>query len=156
MTDKQREVDEIIEGLDEQHLAEMSSTEIEEVVKALSPEGMALRATRRAIRYSLYRCRTEAEGKGASGCDDLFKATFENQPFFGGWRMFGTTWDVAFDNPERIVHKQLSEQEEWNELVAAKFPTIAGDGSGRVSYPDINVRRKVEAEAERQAAANES
>lgn len=139
-----QELDKAIEELDEVHLADMSRSEIEKVVRSFSTEGLELRARRKKVRYRLYRCRTEAEGMAPSEADDEFKAKFESQPYFNGWRFFGEQWDVAFDDPYRIVHRDLSEQEEWEELVRAKFPTII---DGRVVYPDINVRRKVEAEA---------
>jgi hypothetical protein len=131
-----------IEGLE---LADMSASEIEKTIAAFSAEGMELRAARKKIRYKLYRCRTEAEGKCGSGTNDEFREKFQTHPLFGGWKFFGVTWDVAFDDPYRIVHKDKSEQQEWDELVAAKFPQILP--GGRVVYPDINVRKKVEAEA---------
>ena len=133
--------------IDELELADMSQTEIERTVEAFSPEGMELRARRKEVRYQLYRCRTEAEGKCAADAPDGFKESFERQSVFGGWRFFGVTWDVAFDDPMRIVHRELSEQEEWGELVKAKFPTILP--GGKVVYPDINVRKRVEAEAKK-------
>jgi len=129
-----------IENLD---LSDMSKNEIDKVIKSFSPEGLELRRKRKAIRYQLYRLRTESEGKASADSTDEFRESFSNQPLFDGWRFFGTTWDVAFDDPMRIVHKDKSEQQEWDELVAAKFPTI--DANGKVSYPDINVRKKVEA-----------
>ena len=125
-------------------LHDMSETEIEAVIAAMSPEGMAMRASRKEVRYHLYRCRTDAEGKASADVGADFRAKFESQTYFDGWRFFGVTWDVAFDDPYRIVHKDKSEQAEWDELVAAKFPTII---DGKVVYPDINIRRKVEAEA---------
>jgi len=131
--------------IEELELADMSASEIEKTVAAFSEEGMQIRAERKKVRYQLYRCRTESEGKCGSDSEEDFKQVFESQPFFDGWRFFGTTWDVAFDDPYRIVHKDKSEQEEWDELVAAKFPSIGHDG--KVTYPDINVRKSVEGEA---------
>ena len=139
-----------IEALDGT-LAEMSPSEIERTVAAFSPEGMQLRAARKKVRYELYRCRTEAEGKCGASPPKGFKAKFESQPFFGGWRFFGTSWDVSFEDPYRIVHKDKSEQEEWDDLIRAKFPTI--QPGGKVVYPDINVRKKVEVEAEKRGLA---
>lgn len=131
--------------IEELELADMSASEIEEVIAAMSQEGLELRRARKKVRYQLYRCRTESEGKGAAEVDDEFKKRFEEQPFFDRWQFFGTTWDVAFDDPYRIVHKDKSEQEEWDELVAAKFPTVGHDG--KITYPDIKVRKRVEDEA---------
>ena len=133
--------------IEELELADMSAPEIERVVAAMSEEGLQLRRARKDVRYQLYRCRTEAEGKGASDVEEDFKNKFENQDTFGGWRFFATTWDVSFDDPYRVVHKDRSEQEEWDELVAAKYPTILP--GGKIVYPDITVRKRVEAEAEK-------
>lgn len=128
-----------IEDLD---LSEMTESDMNRVISSFSEEGLQLRKNRKQIRYQLYRLRTEAEGKASSDSSEEFKKAFTKQPLFDGWRFFGTTWDVAFDDPMRIVHKDKSEQQEWDELVAAKFPTI--DENGKVSYPDITVRKKVE------------
>ncbi|PNV85934.1 MAG: hypothetical protein C0610_09290 [Desulfobacteraceae bacterium] len=133
--------------IEELELADMSAPEIERVVAALSDEGMQLRRARKEVRYKLYRCRTEAEGKCGSGTDEDFKKLFEDQDGFGQWRFFGVTWDVAFDDPYRIVHRDKSEQEEWDELVAAKFPTVLP--GGKIVYPDIKVRKRVEEEAQK-------
>jgi len=130
----------IIEELD---LSEMTEKDMNRVITSFSEEGLQLRKNRKEIRYQLYRLRTEAEGKASSDSEEKFRTAFTSQPLFDGWRFFGTTWDVAFDDPMRIVHKDKSEQQEWDELVAAKFPTI--DENGKVSYPDITVRKKVEA-----------
>jgi len=144
LTKKQlAEVDRVGRQIDSiEDLHEMSESEIKRTVSAFSEEGVALRSKRKKIRYKLYRVRTEVLGKGASGQKNAFRKKFEEQPFFGGWRNFAITWDVAFDDPFRIVHKEHSELEEWEEIVRAKFPTIV---DGRVLYPDITVREKVEA-----------
>lgn len=123
-------------------LHNMSQTEIERTVTAFSPEGVTLRAERKKVRYRLYRLRTEKAGKCSSGEKKEFREKFEKQPFFDGWQNFAVSWDVAFDDPYRIVHRQLSEQEEWDEVMKAKYPVIK---QGRVVYPDINVRKAVEA-----------
>ena len=80
-----------------------------------------------------------------------FKEIFERQQWFDGWRKFSVSWDVALDDPYRIVHRIRSVGDEWDELVKAKFPTILPNGA--VHYPDITVRKKVEAEAELQREA---
>ena len=139
---KQQKLEDEIEDI---KLESMTTSEIKKTIKSFSTEGMELRAKRKKIRYQLYRLRTESEGKFGSDSTDEFRESFEKQPFFGGWKFFATNWDVAFDDPMRIVHRELSEQDEWDELVAAKFPTIGHDG--KVSYPDINVRNAVEKEA---------
>ena len=133
--------------IEEMELADMSETEIEKTVKSFSREGLELRSNRKKVRYQLYRLRTEAEGMCAADSDKKFIKIFEDQEFFDGWGNFGTTWDVAFDEPTRIVHRLLSGGDEWDELVKAKFPQITHEG--KVVYPDINVRKKVEAEAEK-------
>jgi len=143
---KQEAVDKLDKDIEDLELHDMSETEIEKTVSAFSAEGLELRRARKKVRYQLYRLRTESEGKCASESDDEFRKKFEDQPLFDGWRMFGTTWDVAMDDPYRIVHKTISEQEEWNEVVRSKFPQI--EAGGKIVYPDINVRKKVEKEAE--------
>lgn len=135
-------LDQTIEGLDET-IHDMSPREIDRTVAAFSQEGVALRSERKKIRYQLYRLRTEQEGKCAADSSKSFRSKFESQGGFGGWAMFATTWDVACDDPYRIVNKELSEQDEWNEVVASKFPQI--NPGGGITYPDINVRKKIEA-----------
>lgn len=144
---KNKEAKKVEEEMEDLELSEMSETEIEKTVTSFSKEGLELRSNRKKIRYQLYRLRTESEGKCAANSDKDFKDIFEKQSFFDGWGNFGTTWDVAFDEPTRIVHRLLSEQEEWDELVKAKFPQITHEG--KVVYPDIKVRKKVEAESEK-------
>lgn len=133
--------------IEELELADLSVPEIGDVIAAMSQEGLELRRARKKVRYKLYRCRTESEGKGSSEVDEEFKQRFETQPSFDKWQFFGTTWDVSFDDPYRIVHKDKSEQEEWDELCAAKFPSVGHDG--KITYPDIKVRKRVEQEAEK-------
>lgn len=140
-----KKVEKLDSEIEDLQLSEMSSSEIERTVAAFSPEGVQLRAARKKIRYQLYRLRTEAEGKASATSTKEFIKAFESQPLFDGWRFFATTWDVAFENPMRIVHKDKSEQEEWDEVVAAKFPRITPGGG--IEYPDIKVRKAVEAEA---------
>lgn len=129
-------------------LHDKTESEIARVVSAFSIDGMALRRARKQVRYKLYRLKSESEGKtSAHGiADDEFRAKFELDSNFGGWRFFGITWDVAFNDPYRCVHRDKSVVDEWDELVAAKFPQIQ-PGTGKVIYPDISVRQAVEAEA---------
>lgn len=145
--DKQQKLEDEIENI---QLENMSKSQITKTIKSLSTEGMKLRATRKKIRYKLYRLRTEAEGKCGSDSSDDFRKSFEDQPFFGGWKFFATNWDVAFDDPMRIVHRELSEQDEWDELVKAKFPQIiVGENGTKIHYPDINVRNAVQEDADK-------
>jgi len=112
-TKKQTEVvEELDTEIEELELADMSETEIEKTVAAFSDEGMELRAKRKKVRYQLYRLRTESEGKCGADSTEEFKAQFDAQDKFDGWKNFASTWDVAFDEPTRIVHKTKSEQEE--------------------------------------------
>lgn len=135
--------------IDELELADMTQEEITEKIKAFSVEGIRLRTERKKVRYQLYRLRTEAEGKCASDSTKKFKKSFEKQEGFDGWRQFATTWDVAMDDPNRVVSRALSEQEEWDNVVASKFPQIRADG--RIVYPDLKVKKRVEAEAKKRS-----
>jgi len=141
----QRELDNEIEELE---LHDKSVTQIERIVKAYSVEGMALRRKRKTIRYQLYRMRSEALGITNRLCSDEFVKIFESQNDFTNWREFSEHWDVAFDDPYRVVHRTRTTLEEWNDIVKAKYPQI--NENGGVSYPDIKVRKKIEAEAKEQ------
>ena len=137
--------------IEEIDLHDMDDKEIERVISGLSPEGMTLRRSRKKIRYQLYRLKSEAEGITSNVSEDGFKEKFESQDFFDGWRNFSLTWDVAMDEPERIVHRTHSVLEEWEEVIRSKFPSI--EPGGKINYPDVKVRKKVEAEAKLQNAA---
>lgn len=143
---EQEHLEEVIEEIE---LHDKSEEEITEVINGLSREAMTLRGKRKRVRYQLYRLKSEAEGRCANVSEPGFKESFEDQDhLFGGWRNFSITWDVAMDDPMRIVHRRHSMAEEWEEVVASKFPSIAP--GGKITYPDITVRRKVEAEAKLQ------
>jgi hypothetical protein len=131
--------------IEDMELDEMSESDITRAVSAFSSEGMRLRAERKKTRYQLYRLRTEAEGLGASASDAEFAQVFESQEGFRGWRQFAVLWDVAMDDPTRVVSRDLSEQEEWNNVVTSKFPQIRSDG--RIVYPDLKVKARVDADA---------
>lgn len=146
---EQEILDRDIEGLE---LHDKSEEEIAKVVEAFSKEGITLRRQRKKVRYQLYRLMNEALGITSNVSEEGFKEHFESDPNFGGWKFFSITWDVAFDDPYRCVHKDKSAEDEWNELVAAKFPQMTSDG--KLSYPDITVRKAVEAEAELQNKDN--
>lgn len=131
--------------IDKLELDEMSTAEIERVVSAISQEGLDIRRKRKDVRYKLYRIQTETNGGAASQVDEDFKEKFEVQDMFEGWRLFGINWDVSMEDPYRVVHRVKSLSEEWDELIMAKFPRV--EPGGKVTYQDINVRKKVEANA---------
>lgn len=129
--------------IDKLELDEMSPKQIERTVKALSPEGMTMRKERKDIRYQLYRMATEATGGPAADVNkDLIKK-YEKDPLFAGWRFFGIIWDISQTPPYECVHRDKSVLGEWEDVVKAKFPQV--EPGGKVTYPDINVRKKVEA-----------
>jgi len=143
-------LDDEIEAIE---LAELEPEEVDEVVERViaghSAEAREMRRTRKEVRYLLYRLRTEAEGKGAAASDPGFRAAFEGQPLFKGWRFFASLWDVALSDPMRVVSRDNSEQAEWDAVVAAKYPQLTPEGG--IHYPDITVRERVEAEAARRS-----
>jgi len=141
----QEQLEQDIEEID---LHDKSEEEIAEVIDGLSQEAMLLRRKRKKVRYQLYRLQSEAEGRCANVSEEGFKEIFEEQTHFDGWRKFSITWDVAMDDPYRIVHRIRSAADEWEEIVASKFPQVAP--GGKISYPDITVRKAVEAEAKLQ------
>ena len=128
-----------IENLDETNLG---PDDFERILKGNSPEAMALRRERKAVRYRLSRIQTMVLGGCDAQDDDGLKEKFEGLPMFGGWRFYKQTWDVSLDDPYTIVHKDFSEQEEWENVVRAKFPMIKPNGS--IEYPDIKVKEKIE------------
>lgn len=138
-------------------LADMSPEQLEHaaarIVRGHTSEAREMRRARKGVRYKLYRLRSEKEGKSTASdvATPSFRAHFEAQPFFKGWRQFASTWDVALDDPMRVVARLHTEQEEWDAVVAAKFPQVNTDGG--VTYPDIRVRARVENEAARRDAA---
>ena len=141
--------DKLEQDIEDIELHNKSEKDVEKVISALSAEGMELRRIRKTVRYQLYRLKAEAEGRCASVSEDGFREQFEEQLLFDGWRNFSVSWDVAMDDPYRIVHRIRSAADEWNDIVKAKFPSIAP--GGKITYPDVNVRKKVEAEAELQS-----
>lgn len=140
MTNKQK-LDDAIEELD---LHDLDENEIERVIAGLSSEAMRMRRRRKGVRYQLYRIRTEVLGGSASDVDEDFRKQFEEQDDFDSWRFFSVNWDVAMDDPFKVIHRTRSQEDEWNEIMQAKFPVI--EPGGKINYPDINVRRRVEAE----------
>jgi hypothetical protein len=148
-------LDEQIDSLDDprsdDNIANLSPEaldEVSEVIRGGSQEAFALRRKRKDVRYKLYRLRTEAEGKcSAHEIPQAFRDVFQKQPYFKGWRFFGSLWDVSLLDPMVVVARDHTEQEEWDAIIRAKFPQITADG--RVVYPDITVKKKVDAVAKK-------
>lgn len=152
-----------IQALDlpKKNIADMSPDELDaasvRIVKGNSAEARELRASRKEVRYRLYRLRSEKEGKSSASdvVDEEFRTYFETQPLFQGWKFFAELWDVSLTDPMRVVARYHGEQKEWNDVVAAKFPQLTPEGG--VVYPDITVRDSVQAEADKRiSAATES
>lgn len=138
--------------IDAVELADMSPEEMDaeavRIVSGNSPEAVELRRLRRGVRYKLYRLRTEIEGKcSAPDIGQEFRSRFEKQPLFKGWRFFGSLWDVALADPYLVVARDHTEQEEWDQIIRSKYPQLTPGGG--VHYPDITVKRKVEAAEKR-------
>jgi len=145
---KEQEQENLDAEIEEIDLYDKSEEEITEVINGLSKEAMTLRRNRKQVRYQLYRLQNEALGKCANVSEEGFKEKFEEQPFFDKWKNFSISWDVAMDDPMRIVHRHHSMADEWDEVIKSKYPSVAP--GGKISYPDITVRKKVEAEAKLQ------
>lgn len=122
-------------------LDEITEEDFERIIKGNSREAFEMRRRRKEIRYRLYRIQKEFLGGPAAEDSTGLKQQFESNPGFMGWRWFGVTWDVAMDDPMRIVRRDISVAEEWEQIIRSKFPTIGEDG--RVTYPDISVKEKV-------------
>lgn len=137
------DVEKLDDEVEEIELHNKSEKEIEKIVMGMSSEARNIRGLRKHIRYQLYRLKSEAEGRACNVSDEGFKEKFECQSGFGGWKNFAMTWDVKLDEPEVVIARKLSETEEWENVIKSKFPTIK---NGVVVYPDIKVKKKVEAE----------
>ena len=97
----------------------------------------------------MYSMRSAENGKTLpEDIPDDFSEKYETQRGFDGWKNFATTWDVSLHNPEVIMSRMFSEEEEWERVVLAKFPQIQHDGS--IKYPDMSVKEKVDKEIEEQ------
>lgn len=72
--------------------------------------------TRHDVRYWCFRFRTAAEpgGNSAGGAPPGLRKQFEKDPHFGGWENFGMTWDVATEDPYRIVPLRFTLEQTWN------------------------------------------
>lgn len=137
------DVEKLDNEVEELELYNKSEKEIEQIVNGMSSEARNIRSMRKHIRYQLYRLKSESLGKARNVSEEGFKEKFESQPGFDGWKNFAMTWDVKLDDPETIIVRTMSETEAWNNILKAKFPTIK---NGVVVYPDIKVKKKVEAE----------
>jgi hypothetical protein len=131
-------------------IEDLSVEEIEAQSKALDKVVMEVRKERKRIRYILYRLKTEAASGGVNLAPDeatgSFKRIFIEQDLFEGWDKFSETWDVSLGNPEKIIHRDKSAADEWEELVRAKYPMI--EPGGKVVYPDETVRKRILEEME--------
>ena len=158
----------IDEQIDELPMHEMTG---EEALKMIDPNSFSHRITRRDVRYKLYCKRTEAENAiniavatkvkekhpkvkiprkvVLPKIDKEFVKLYEEQDGFDGWKNFATTWDVALHDATVVVSRAFSEAEEWDRVVRAKFPKI--EPGGKIVYPDMAVKKAVDAEAELQA-----
>lgn len=153
---EQEKLEADIDALDEEgsELADMTPEEIEgaaaRIVAGNTIEARDLRRTRKGVRYKLYRLRTEKEGKApAPEVEEGFREHFESQPLFKGWKFFAILWDVALDDPMEVIARDHSEIEEWEAVVAARYPRLRPDGG--IEYPDIKVRERVERLAQERA-----
>lgn len=140
---EQQKLDVNIEAL---RLENMEPHELEATAAALPEQAMQLRRDRKKLRYHLYRFYTEAIGGAvATGSPEELKKHFESQPLFDGWRFFGITWDVAMDDPMRVVHRDKSVAEEWEEIIRNKIPVLLPGGG--LKYPDKKVQKAIEEHA---------
>ena len=137
------EIDDIIDDLP------MHEMDTIDALASINPNSLRARLDRRKVRYFLYSLRSIETGKKAPA--DLPKelaSQIESQDGFDGWKNFANTWDVALNNPYKVVSRRFSEEEEWDRVVQAKFPKIKPDGG--VHYPDMEVKAKVDDEIENQ------
>lgn len=149
---EQEKIDEQIENIDNLH--EIDEKDYDKIVSAFSAEGLELRKKRKDVRYRLYRVQKEKEGKFRSDADEDFVKHFEKDPNFGGWKWFGFNWDVRLDNPWVCIHREKSLQQEWDDVVQAKYPQLLPDGG--IHYPDLKVKEAVVAEAKLQEEAKKN
>lgn len=82
---------------------------------------------RRKIRYWCFRFRTEEEGgPKADGAPVGLRGRLEDAEGFLGWGTFAETWDVAKDDPSRIVPRKESVHDEWTRALEKSVPTLPG------------------------------
>jgi hypothetical protein len=80
--------------------------------------------TRRQVRYICFRLQNEAKGGGKALPEagimenvEQIKKHFETQEDFGGWEMFGKTWDVDDRAYFVAISRKKSLESEWNETL---------------------------------------
>ena len=154
----EKEMVEMDEDIEKLELHDMDPEEVERVVNGMSKEATDYRRIRKGIRYILYKLKSAQLGSGAEPTDEMyisrgldpngFKDKFTSQEGFAGWKMFAESWDVHLTEPYRIVHRELSTIQEWDEIVRSKYPTIKP--GGQIVYPDLKVKESVMREAELQ------
>ena len=140
---------EIDRQIDKIEMHEMTG---EEALKLINPNSLKARLNRKKIRYWLYAHKSvlklRNDGSERPLPDDVpkgFKEKYEEQHGFDGWENFATTWDVELHDPDVVISRMFSEEEEWQRVILAKFPQIQPDGS--IKYPDMRVKKAVEKEA---------
>jgi len=144
---------EIDKQIDDIAMHEMTG---EEALKQINPNSLRARVKRRDVRYLLYKFRgsviERSDGSFTQLPDNIpkgFKKKYEDQDGFDGWKNFSITWDVALHDPELIINRMFSEEEEWQRIIQAKFPQIQPDG--KIKYPDMRVKKAVDKEIKLQA-----
>ena len=136
MSTGQRRLDDTIENMD---LGGLTPAEVASEARKLRGKELTMRAARKKVRYTLYRLKTEVSGGPASGATDDFREFYEVAEGFDGWRNFSVTWDVAIDDPERVVSRTISQADEWEAVFNAKVPIILP--GGKIEYPDKSVEK---------------
>lgn len=133
---------EIDNEIDEIEMTEMTGAEAS--VK-LDTTSLNDRIVRRDVRYKMYKIK-HLIGKEAKIPERIateeFVKSYEDQVGFDGWDNFAVTWDVALHDPDTVVSRMFSEDEEWERTIRAKFPQI--EPGGKINYPDLSVQKKVE------------
>jgi len=129
---------------------EMHEMTGEEALKQINPNSLKARLKRRQIRYWLYSLKSNflSNKKLSDKIPKGFKEKYEEQHGFDGWGNFAATWDVELHDPEVLVSRLFSEEEEWHRIIMAKFPQIQPDGS--IKYPDMRVKKAVDEEIKNQ------
>lgn len=149
------EQEELSDEIEDLELADLSEEQIEEKWRQFSENSMNVREERKTIRYQLYKRKAQEDGKALGYMfDDGFIESYEKQLGFLGWKFFADEWDVAFNDPSTVVARAISAEDEWNEIVRAKFPQIQPGGG--IVYPNRKVERAIIKETERQLNLSKS
>lgn len=84
--------------------------------------------SRSQVRYWCFRFRTELEeGVKAAGAPRGLRPHFEKMEFFalaGGWAEFASRWDVAYQDPLRMVARISTIWQDWNSKLAEVVPEL--------------------------------